>query len=960
MATLLQTLLSEQGGAEEQAEMLEALGMTAWTGLGITSNLLGAEVIPTELQQLEVEKLAKRLKAGGGGWFSPGKSGGTPRGETPQAAGNSVDGSEEDDGDGDEESLDPSSFDLLSKSRVVIFEGKVQRRQTSSFKRKSKRHLILLNDLLLVTSAKKSLLGGPPKFAVHSIIPLDELAVRPYWTSEENATKLQAQPSTKGAHDPISCLLDDNSKFPQAFELLSGNKQFHFIAESDSDKRVWIETLTSAIFAYCLSAGKAGKHLPGWQHLRRRGTLASAAMRGEMQEVSYLLRKERALCTGLNREDTLNAADETGLSALHWAALSGNVKIVEELIESGASVDALNSALNSPLQLAAACGHTDIVLLLLEHGADATCKNLIDRDAAYTALVYAHKSPALTVIVDALASHGCFLDDLDCRGYGALHEAAKRGLLSSVVALHVNHCDMNLIVGATVLSGFNLRSSTLSFMPGVSMPTSAVAAVMTESDSASSKPTTVLLSPPSSPQRTLASSSSSASSPTSTMASPYPYAPLGPRLGLTALLLACSSPRPDAEVVRVLLEMGSHPNRKTSAPPSAQGGPSVLLNGIDLVLRSFADRYSVLRKTTLSTDGVWIMEPTASATASSTTTTTESSASDKPESANRSSGRDEVAEFVQDFLPSIMELAKKGCRPSDAALKGLRPSLSEAIMGARHQFLYHPIKEPDFLSLVAPELAPMQKHHEGWSHDKSSSSCLCCGDAFSVLSTRRHHCRLCGVLCCAACSSKSIPVPSGSGSGGAAGDKTAALRVCDSCYNEKVFLLECRLDDLAKAPPRASRDTEPTLLGRPPSAAAAAAATPVVTSRSDACEPTSRAVRPLSTETGDGDGALAPANSKPSSSSSLFSWGARTSDKHKLLYDSKPTTAAAPEATGGLKAATASSAASEALDALKERGQKLGELADKSAELSDESHQFNDAAAQLRKQMQKRATGWGL
>lgn len=951
MATLFQTLIIEQGGSEEQVEMLDALGMTAWTDMGSTSSMLGADVVPTELQQLEVEKLAKRLKAGGGGWFSPGKSGGTPRGETSQA-GNSVDGSEEDDGDGDEESVDPSSFDLLSKPRVVVFEGKVQRRQTSSFKRKSKRYLILLNDLLLITSAKKSLLGGAPKFAVHSIIPLDELAVRPYWTSEENAIKLQAQASTKGAHDPISCLLDDNSKFPQAFELLSANKQFQFIAESDSDKRVWIETLTSAIFAYCLSAGKAGKHFPGWQHLRRRGTLASAAMRGEMQEVSYLLRKESSLCTGLSRgDDALNTADETGLSALHWAALSGNVKIVEELIESGASVDALNSALNSPLQLAAACGHTDIVLLLLEHGADATCKNLKDRDAAYTALVYAHKSPALTVIVDALASHGCFLDDLDCRGYGALHEAAKRGLLSSVVALHVNHCDMNLVVGATVLSGFSLRASTLSFMPGVSMPSSAMTAMTIESDSASSKQTPVLMSPPSSPQRTLASSSSSlySSSLTSTMASPHvPHGQRSSTLGLTALLLACSSPSPDAEVVRVLLEMGSHPNRKTFAPPPAQGGPLILLNGIDLLLRSFADRYSVLRKTTLSPDGVWVVESTT------TTATTESSSSDKTESANRSSGRDEVAEFVQDFLPSIMELAKKGCRPSDAALKGLRPSLSEAIMGARHHFLYHPIKEPDFLSLVAPGLAPMQKHHEGWSDDKSSSSCLCCGDAFSVLSTRRHHCRLCGVLCCAACSSKSIPVPLGSSSGGTGGggDRTAALRVCDSCYNEKVFLLECRLDDLAKAPPRASKDYESSLSGRP--LQAAAAPTPPVSSRTDAaCEPASNAVRPLSTETG--DGALAPANSKPSSSS-LFSWAGRTSDKRKLLSGSKPTTAAAPEAT----VATASSTASEALDALRERGQKLGELADKSAELSDESHQFHDAAAQLRKQMQKRANGWGL
>jgi hypothetical protein len=48
--------------------------------------------------------------------------------------------------------------------------------------------------------------------------------------------------------------------------------------------------------------------------------------------------------------------------------------------------------------------------------------------------------------------------------------------------------------------------------------------------------------------------------------------------------------------------------------------------------------------------------------------------------------------------------------------------------------------------------------------DCSSAVCARCGGAFSLLN-RRHHCRFCGCLCCAACSRL----------------RRAGHRACDGC-----------------------------------------------------------------------------------------------------------------------------------------------------------------------------------
>ena len=89
--------------------------------------------------------------------------------------------------------------------------------------------------------------------------------------------------------------------------------------------------------------------------------IADAAMRGDVETVRSLV-KEGA---------DVNASQGDGMTALHWAALTGNERLVELLIYAGANVHALTRLGNyTPLHLASKEGEAVVVEALLAAGAD--------------------------------------------------------------------------------------------------------------------------------------------------------------------------------------------------------------------------------------------------------------------------------------------------------------------------------------------------------------------------------------------------------------------------------------------------------------------------------------------------------------------------------------------------------------------------------------------------------------
>lgn len=149
--------------------------------------------------------------------------------------------------------------------------------------------------------------------------------------------------------------------------------------------------------------------------------------------------------------------------------------------------------------------------------------------------------------------------------------------------------------------------------------------------------------------------------------------------------------------------------------------------------------------------------------------------------------RDRVAQFgmwVQQALPVLLEIVRKGGRYTESSVSGLRPSFQEAIDSAR--IYWHTFQlPPHFEEFVEAKQAQFSKKAD-WVGDNSSDHCMLCVDKFSY-SNRRHHCRACGILCCAPCSSKRMLLKTQKRVvGSPTKPPPPGDRVCDGCYNRLV------------------------------------------------------------------------------------------------------------------------------------------------------------------------------
>jgi hypothetical protein len=94
--------------------------------------------------------------------------------------------------------------------------------------------------------------------------------------------------------------------------------------------------------------------------------VADAAQRGDLEIVRTLLRDGA----------DVNAAQGDGMSALHWAAQTGQVAIVDVLLYAGANPEATTRLAGyTPLHLASRAGHAEAITKLLEGQADITARS---------------------------------------------------------------------------------------------------------------------------------------------------------------------------------------------------------------------------------------------------------------------------------------------------------------------------------------------------------------------------------------------------------------------------------------------------------------------------------------------------------------------------------------------------------------------------------------------------------
>ena len=77
----------------------------------------------------------------------------------------------------------------------------------------------------------------------------------------------------------------------------------------------------------------------------------------------------------IERGADVTAADDIGVTALHWASFNGNSALVERLLARGASVDARVENGTTALHQAAYSGHVEVAKRLLEAGAAINSRN---------------------------------------------------------------------------------------------------------------------------------------------------------------------------------------------------------------------------------------------------------------------------------------------------------------------------------------------------------------------------------------------------------------------------------------------------------------------------------------------------------------------------------------------------------------------------------------------------------
>jgi ankyrin repeat protein len=281
--------------------------------------------------------------------------------------------------------------------------------------------MFLFNDLLIITSYRKesSILKMSDKYAIHQAFTLDHMAIHP-----------------KSIEEPEN---------PCAFDIHMPERVYTIIAHSESDRRIWLEEIESALYAW--QNGTSRCAVPGWQHETILGTIYSETLAGNANAVANHLEKE-----GVN----INATDASGMNPLHWAALKGHSAVVKLLVEKGCDIDALNNGLNSALLIAAAKGHDHIVRVLLEKGADVTLRNLKDRDVLFMATLYGHASKGLSNILNVLHFNHVDFDQMDSSGATPLHECALRNLPRPIHFLVHSGANVNAKHGRTGVTPLQL------------------------------------------------------------------------------------------------------------------------------------------------------------------------------------------------------------------------------------------------------------------------------------------------------------------------------------------------------------------------------------------------------------------------------------------------------------------------------------------------------------------------
>jgi len=122
------------------------------------------------------------------------------------------------------------------------------------------------------------------------------------------------------------------------------------------------------------------------------------------------------------RGANVNAADDRGMTALHWVAGDGREAVVRLLLQHGADVNAASTDGVTALHWVAGDGREAVVRLLLQHGANVNAAITDGSTALDRAAARGHVD-----VVRLLLDRGAIIDAVTTGGRTALHKAVEHG-----------------------------------------------------------------------------------------------------------------------------------------------------------------------------------------------------------------------------------------------------------------------------------------------------------------------------------------------------------------------------------------------------------------------------------------------------------------------------------------------------------------------------------------------------